>query len=131
MVGDEGEKATTAASGTSTKISGGAGFPARGAPTQISSSGGQEPVWRGDGKEILFRHGNDICSVIVETKRGEIRASPPKALFSVRVPDDLVGGSNPLAVTRDGSAILFAQSADPSDAKVTYVMTAWDNLLKH
>ena len=48
----------------------------------------------------------------------------------MRVPDYLVGMSEPLAVTRDGSAILFAQSADPADPKITYVMTAWDSLLK-
>jgi hypothetical protein len=105
-------------------------FPARGMRTQISSGGGREPVWRGDGKEILYRNGSRIYAVGVRTKGGEILARPPVPLFDVRVPDNLVGSSEPLAVTRDGSAILFAQSADPSDPKTTYVMTAWDSLLK-
>jgi len=105
-------------------------FPARGLRTQISSGGGADPVWRGDGKEILYRKGNEIYSVRVDTKDGEIHAAPAQSLFRVSVPDDLFGSSEPLAVTRDGSPILFAQSADPSDPKITYVMTAWDSLLE-
>ena len=83
-------------------------FPARGLRTQISSGGGADAVWRGDGKEILYRKGDEIFSVQVDTTDGKLHAAPPELLFRVSVPDDLFGSSEPLAVTRDGSAILFA-----------------------
>ena len=37
----------------------------------------------------------------------------------------------PLAVTRDGSRILFAQGVEQPDPQLTYVMTNWDATLRH
>ena len=104
-------------------------FPLGGLPTQISSSGGREPVWRGDGKEILYRNGSTIYSVRVEVKGNTIHASQPEALFKVRVPAGIVGDSFPMAVTRDGSRILFAQGVEQPNPQLTYVMTNWDRAL--
>jgi hypothetical protein len=36
----------------------------------------------------------------------------------------------PLAVTRDGSRILFMQGVEQPNPQLTYVMTAWATLLK-
>ena len=103
-------------------------FPPRGLPAQISAEGGWAPVWRGDGQEILYLKGSTIYSVHVEARRGEIHAGQPQPLFNVRVPA-ITGDMTPLAVTRDGSRILFEQAVE--QPQLTYMMTAWDAKLNH
>lgn len=105
-------------------------FPSTGLRTQLTSMGGARPIWRGDGKEILYLNGSTIYSLRVEVKGGTIHASQPEALFTVRVPDGIVGDEVPMAVTRDGSRILFAQGVEQPNPQLTYVMTAWDTLLR-
>ncbi len=106
-------------------------FPSGGLRTQLTSTGGDTPIWRGDGREILYRNGTAICSLRVEVKDNAVHASPPETLFEVRVPAGLVGDSMPMAVTRDGSRILFAQGVEQPNPQLTYVMTAWDTSLRH
>ena len=105
-------------------------FPT-GLPTQISLIRGDKPVWRGDGQEILYLNGSTIYSVRVQVNDRRLRASPPEALFNIRRPEGLVGDAMPLAVTRDGSRILFAQGVEQPDPQLTYVMTNWDATLRH
>jgi DNA-binding winged helix-turn-helix (wHTH) protein/Tol biopolymer transport system component len=106
-------------------------FPLTGLRTQLTSTGGIDAVWRGDGKEILYRNDSTICSLRVEVKGNTIHAGPPEPLFDVRLPaEGLVWESTPLAVTRDGSKILFTQGVEQPNPQLTYVMTAWDTLLR-
>jgi hypothetical protein len=105
-------------------------FPSGGLRTQLTSTGGHYVVWRGDGKEILYLNGPTIYSIPVAMNGKTIHASPPQALFKIRLPAGLVGNSMPLAVTRDGSRILFAQGVEQPNPPVTYVMTAWDKALR-
>ena len=105
-------------------------YPPRGLPAQISAGGGWAPVWRGDGKEILYLNGSTIYSVRVEVRRGAIHAGPPQPLFSVRVPP-ITGDVTPIAVTRDGSRILSEQPAEQPQPQLTYMMTSWDAKLDH
>ena len=101
-------------------------FP--GLSRQISVDGGHAPVWRADGKEILFWNGTTIYCVRVAMARDQISASAPEALFDVRVPPGLVGDSVPLAVVRDGSRILFTQAMEGAGSMMNYVTFAWDRL---
>ncbi len=105
-------------------------FPSAGFRTQLTSTGGARPIWRGDGKEILYLNGSTIYSLRVEVKGGTIHAAPPEALFTVRVPDGIVGDEVPMAVSHDGSRILFAQGVEQPNPQLTYVMTAWDTMLR-
>ena len=69
--------------------------------------------------------------LVPEAEQSEdLRAKPPVALFQVRVPSGTIGEDMPMAVTRDGSKILFAQGTEQPNPQLTYVMTAWDNLLR-
>jgi hypothetical protein len=102
-------------------------FPMRGLRRQLTSTGGEAPVWRGDGKEILYRNVQTIYSLRVEAKGNTIHASMPEALFDVHVSSGIQTGAHTMDVTRDGSRILFEQG-DP--LPLPYVMTAWDTLLK-
>jgi hypothetical protein len=104
-------------------------FRSGGLRKQLSPEGGYDPVWRGDGKEILYLNGSTVYSLMVEEQGDTLRAKAPVALFQVRVPNGMVVGDTPLAVTRDGSKILFAQGSEQPNPQLTYVMTAWDMLL--
>jgi serine/threonine protein kinase len=97
---------------------------AAGLPKQISASGGH-PVWRKDGKEILYLDGSKIQSVRVEQAGGELRVSPPEPLFTVRVPVMNLS-QKPLQVSRDGSRIVFTQAAEQPSPQVIHVAAGWD-----
>jgi Tol biopolymer transport system component len=58
-------------------------FPTGGAQYQVSTSGGERPVWRHDGKGIYYREGLRITAVEVNTKASPVKFSGPKALFEL------------------------------------------------
>jgi DNA-binding winged helix-turn-helix (wHTH) protein len=99
-------------------------FGSGGVAQQISVDGGLAPVWRGDGQEILYLNGRMIYSVQMRSHGNRVSAGAPAPLFEVR-PAGLVADSIPLAVTRDGSRILFAQAREGSPLDVTYAMTTY------
>ena len=104
-------------------------FPPRGLRTQLAASG-LMPVWRSDGREILFFGGSSIYSVPVRWASGEFHAGTPEALFRVRTTESFSSDAHLLDVTSDGAGILFAQGAEQLDPPVTYVMTSFDGMLK-
>lgn len=104
-------------------------FPPRGLRTQLAP-GGLMPVWRSDGREILFYSASSIYSVSVHWANGEFYAGTPEALFKVRTTETFSADAYLLDVTNDGSRILFAQGVEQFEPPVTYVMTSFDGLLK-
>jgi Tol biopolymer transport system component len=58
-------------------------FPTGGAQYQVSTNGGERPVWRHDEKEIYYREGLRIMAVEVNTKTSPVEFSSPKALFEL------------------------------------------------
>jgi len=60
-------------------------FPSAGAQYQVSTNGGERPVWRHDGKEIYYRSNLRMMAVKVNEKSGAIELSKPEALFEVAV----------------------------------------------
>ena len=93
-------------------------------PHQIVPSG-YYPVWRRDGKEILYldRDKLTIMSVRVEGSGKDLRFAPPEMLFRVRSPLGTNSGSKPVAVGRDGSRIYVLQSTDEPESGVIQVRT--------
>lgn len=101
-------------------------FPGPGLRRQISSSG-FFPVWRKDGKEIIYidRKSNQISSISVSGPDGDLRFGSPTPLFAAPPSFGLVVGSNALAVTRDGSQILFPVALPrPEDSNVIHIKSA-------
>ncbi|HEV2297479.1 MAG TPA: LpqB family beta-propeller domain-containing protein [Candidatus Acidoferrales bacterium] len=58
-------------------------FPAGGAQYQVSTNGGERPVWRRDGKEIFYRENLTLMAVGVNPGGGTIRLGTPKPVFEV------------------------------------------------
>ena len=102
---------------------------AHGLRTQLAADG-EAPVWRGDGREILYLSRSTIYGVPVEVKGDSFHAGTPQALFQIRRPAGLVGDTMPMAVTRDGSRILFAQGVEQPDPHLIYVKTAWEKAVR-
>ena len=60
-------------------------FPSGGAQYQISTSGGERPVWRRDGKEIYYRANLRMMAVKVNLQGNAVELGKPEALFEVAV----------------------------------------------
>ena len=93
-------------------------FPGPGARVQVSSRGGDEPLWSPNGSKLFYRDDQNVMAVTYNTTSG-FQVTGRQPLF----PDVFVKRSLPHAnydVTRDGSSFLFLQSTAKSDAIVVY-----------
>jgi len=101
-------------------------YPGPGLRKQVSSSGNY-PVWRKDGREIVYldeyQGRNYIWSVPVAAQGEEFRAGTPSPLFPARLPATTFGDLNFLAVSRDGTRFYVPQAVEQPDSGVIYVRT--------
>ena len=90
-------------------------FPSGPAKWQISTSGGNWPRWRHDGKELFYMSldaRRTLLAVDVKTNGPTFDASVPKALFDTRfVNVNHVGAYHPYAVSPDGQRFLISRRA--------------------
>jgi Tol biopolymer transport system component len=105
-------------------------FPPAGGKWQISNSGGTEPSWRHDGKELYYLNGTKLEAVDVNTAGSSFEAGFPKDLFDVPVVNDL-NRRNRYVATPDGRRFLFVTSPKTIDAAPFLVVQNWQTLLKH
>jgi Tol biopolymer transport system component len=101
-------------------------FPATGDRWQLSTRGGAEPHWRGDGKE-LFYIGGDGMLMSVDVAARSWQTSKPRALFAMPVFD--VAGYRDFDVSADGQTfvvnVLIARPVVPP----IDVVVNWPSLL--
>src|SRR5207302_7500057 len=97
-------------------------FPGPGLRRQVTSDG-TYPVWRRDGKEIVYGGAaGSVWSVNVESAGNELRFAAPRKLFSgLRSPAGATTASHPLEVSRDGSHIYFPQAVEQPNSDVINV----------
>ncbi len=101
-------------------------FPATGARWQVSTRGGAEPHWRGDGLE-LFYIGGDSTLMAVDVSSPGWQNAKPTPLFRVSVPD--LGGHSDYDVAPDGqSFVVNVFIADPVIPPIDVVLN-WPSLL--
>jgi eukaryotic-like serine/threonine-protein kinase len=103
-------------------------YPGPGLRKQVTSRGNY-PVWRKDGREIVyldeFRGRNYIWAVDVDATRREISAKTPSPLFPARLPATTFGDLNFLAVSRDGSRFYIPQAVEQPASDVIHVRMGW------
>lgn len=63
-----------------------ASFPRPDKRMQISTSGGSNPRWRGDGRELYFVSGQTLMAVSIRADRDVIEAATPRGLFKFPAP---------------------------------------------
>jgi hypothetical protein len=86
-------------------------FPQPGGTTQISTSGGTEPVWSRDGRELFYLNGDAMMAVEIRTSP-TFMAGTPRMLFEGR----FVRSPNTVAsydVSADGQRFLRVQPMHP------------------
>ena len=89
---------------------------------QVSTEGGVEPRWRGDGRELFYMAGPTLMAVEVKTAGGSFEAGKPTPLFEARLP--FAGGRNRYVVTRDGQRFLFEVLTEQSHEPIRVTMNA-------
>ena len=98
-------------------------FPGPGLRRQIARTGGY-PVWRKDGREIVFIDDSQIWSIDVRTAGGDLQFGAPEALFRIGTTGG-VADVTPLAVSRDGQRFYVAQNIEQPDSNVIHVRMGW------
>ena len=94
-------------------------YPGLAGKWQISTEGGQEPVWNPNGRELFYRSGDKMMSVGINMKP-DFSAGKPKVLFEgqyLRTP----GQSPNYDVSRDGKRFLMLKPSDSAEAAPTQI----------
>jgi Tol biopolymer transport system component len=106
-------------------------FPQSTAKQQVSTTGGFQPSWSRDRRELFYiRPDFTLMAVSVKPAGAALEVSPPASLF--RPPFDVAG---PLALTRnysvsgDGRFLINVSSTDPLGRPITVVLN-WAATLK-
>jgi hypothetical protein len=98
---------------------------------QISSSGGTQPVWRRNGRELFFwSAGNLLMSVPITLKTGVVEVGAAQQLFHFSNPLGIVGVVSPYDVAADGQRLILITSPQQAPKSITLV-TNWTAELKH
>jgi len=105
-------------------------FPQPTGKWQISASGGSEPMWRHDGKELYYlTPDNRLMAVAVDSDSAAFQAGIPKQLFQAQtIPSR--GWRNVYMASPDGQRFLMLTPAGaPKPLPITVVVN-WAGLLK-
>ena len=93
--------------------------PASGGKWQISTSGGQYPRWRRDGKEIFFLAADSrVMAAEVEAKEGSFQVGAVKSLFTA-LP---YNSGAPFDVSADGKRFVIVSVGQEQGAPITLVV---------
>jgi Tol biopolymer transport system component len=90
---------------------------------QVSTTGGGEPFWRGDGRELFYMNGEKLMSVDVNSRGDEFDSSTPKMLFEKRM--DPSTRRNRFVATADGQRFLMAVVARARTAGKLNIVVNW------
>ena len=105
-------------------------YPPAGGKWQISTAGGSVPMWRGDGKEIVYQGAGDTLYAASVTVAGAgLEVGLPAKLFQQR----LAHGPrerNRWVMTRDGQRFLLNTPVDDSGSRSIQVVLNWAAGLK-
>jgi Tol biopolymer transport system component len=94
-------------------------FPTLSGRQQISTNGGVHPVWSADGRELFYgAPDNELVSVAVTDRNGDLHADVPQALFS---PRDVSSG---FCVSPDGKRFLFRDQREADATPLTVILNA-------
>jgi Tol biopolymer transport system component len=94
-------------------------YPGPGGKWQISTSGGTEPVWNRNGRELFYRAGNKMMAADVSTQSGFSSGTPRLLFESPYVPTPATFPN--YDVSSDGQRFLMLKPVDQSGAAVTQI----------
>jgi len=101
-------------------------FPASGGKWQISTSGGDQPQWRRDGKEIFYLAADKTLMAVPIESRDSFELGSPVALFTTRVlSTSLTGDRNHYVVAADGQRFLIISPVDQGNKQPITFVANW------
>jgi hypothetical protein len=101
-------------------------FTGSGAKTRISTNGGIDPVWRADGREIIYLANNQVMSASVTARGHDIHVGEVKALFQ----HTKIGPRKAHDIAPDGQRILaVTRRAETASSPLTLIIN-WPALVK-
>ena len=103
-------------------------FPGPGGQWQISTEGGEEPVWAPNGEELLYRNGEKWMVAEVHTG-SDFSAKPPHLLFEAYF-INVQGLSHYVSSDGKRQLMIKAQDQDPAPKSVSVILNLLEDL-KH
>jgi Tol biopolymer transport system component len=106
-------------------------YPGPGGKWQITSEGGQEPVWNPNGRELFYRSGNKLMAVDVDAKPG-FSAGKPRMLFEGPYLPSAAGNSF-YDVSPDGQRFLMLKPVEyltSAPTQINVVLNWFEELKK-
>jgi serine/threonine-protein kinase len=101
-------------------------FPGPGGKWQVSTDGGEKPVWARNGRELFYRNGNKMMAAPVETKPA-FKAGTPRVLFE----KPYWQAGHDYDVTPDGQHFIMIKRSEQQEAPVQVnVVVNWFEELK-
>ncbi len=106
-------------------------FPAAQGKWQVSSGGGEQPRWRGDGKELFYLSSDGKVMSVPVTEGANFDVGAPVPLFQAN-PREPVGTSEQLFydVSRDGQRFLINTEVKQTEVEPMTVVLNWAARLK-
>ena len=101
-------------------------FPKPGGKWQVSTNGGDRPVWSRDGKELYFLGAGGKLMAVEVADGANFQAGLPKPLFN---PHFGLSVNNWFDVSKDGRFLIPVQLEQSANAPMTVVLN-WPAMLK-
>ena len=104
-------------------------FPELGGKSQISTDGGSEPEWSGDGNELFYRNGDAMMAVAVSSD-SDFEPSRPVKLFEGSYVGAASGVSQSYDVAPDGRFVMVRreEGAGFTEQKINVVLNWFEEL---
>jgi len=104
-------------------------FPQKGSRMQVTTTGGVEPMWRADGRELFFLSPRDeLCVVEVIRSGGAVRFGPPRVLFRLQ---NLPNTFRRYAPLPDGQSFVVLTAAPHEAAQRMTVLVNWRSAFRN
>jgi hypothetical protein len=103
-------------------------FPAGTQRTLVSTNGGMQPQWRGDGRELYYIQADGTLMQVGITANDRLNAAAPRALFKTGIPPMLNPYRMDYIPSADGQRFLMKVPITEKPQGITVVMN-WPALL--
>jgi dipeptidyl aminopeptidase/acylaminoacyl peptidase len=106
-------------------------FPVSGGKWQISTAGGDQPQWRGDGKELFYIAPDRNLMAVTVSGGSNFEAGRPAVLFQTAVPlTGIADDRNNYVTTQDGQRFLVNNLANITNSQPLTLVLNWAADLK-
>jgi eukaryotic-like serine/threonine-protein kinase len=103
-------------------------FPGRTRKVQISTGGGDQPLWGHNGKELFYFSRDQNLMVVYIEQRGGLKADAPRVLFHAPIQSSgILGPRANYGIAPDGKRILLNDVQDAGGQSTATVVVNWSS----